>query len=56
LRWDDVVYEPGELRVVAYKSGKQWATDSVKTAGAAEKIEMAPEGQLLPMTEKIFHS
>ena len=38
LRWDDVVYEPGELRVVAYKDGKQWATDSVKTAGAASKL------------------
>ena len=23
LRWDDVVYEPGELRVVAYKGGKK---------------------------------
>lgn len=24
LRWDDVVYEPGELKVVAYKGGKPW--------------------------------
>jgi hypothetical protein len=23
LRWDDVRYEPGELRVVLYKSGKK---------------------------------
>jgi beta-galactosidase len=38
LRWDDVIYEPGELRAVAYKDGKQWATDSVKTAGAAGKL------------------
>ena len=28
LRWDDVKYEPGELRVVAYKNGQEWATDS----------------------------
>ena len=28
LRWDDVVYEPGELKVVAYKGGKSWATDT----------------------------
>jgi beta-galactosidase len=27
LRWDDVVYEPGELKVVAYKGGMPWATD-----------------------------
>ena len=25
LRWDDVVYQPGELKAVAYKRGKQWA-------------------------------
>ena len=43
LRWDDVVYEPGELRVVAYKGGKQWATDSVKTAGAASKLLLTPD-------------
>jgi beta-galactosidase len=43
LRWDDVVYEPGELRVVAYKSGKQWATDSVRTTGAAVKLLLTPD-------------
>lgn len=43
LRWDDVVYEPGELRVVAYKGGKQWATDSVKTTGAATKLMLAAD-------------
>jgi beta-galactosidase len=31
LRWDDVKYEPGELKVVAYKNGKEWAEDTVKT-------------------------
>ncbi|MFY9153554.1 MAG: beta-galactosidase GalB [Prolixibacteraceae bacterium] len=35
LRWDDVVYEPGELKVVAYKNGKKWAEDLVKTTGEA---------------------
>src|SRR5919206_384628 len=38
LRWDDVKYEPGELRVVAYKNGKHWAEDVVKTAGAASRL------------------
>jgi beta-galactosidase len=38
LRWDDVVYVPGELRVIAYKDGKQWAIDVVKTAGEPEKL------------------
>ncbi len=33
LRWDSVKYEPGELKVIAYKNGKQWAEDTVKTTG-----------------------
>src|SRR5262249_24995280 len=38
LRWEDVKYEPGELRVVAYKNGKRWSEDVVKTAGLAAKV------------------
>ncbi|HEY8932147.1 MAG TPA: DUF4982 domain-containing protein, partial [Rariglobus sp.] len=38
LRWDDVKYAPGELKVVAYKEGKPWATDTVKTTGPAAKL------------------
>jgi len=38
LHWDDVVYQPGTLKVVTYKNGREWATDTVKTAGAAAKI------------------
>jgi len=40
LRWDDVVYEPGVLRVVAYKDGKQWAEDVVRTTGPATQIQL----------------
>ena len=40
LRWDDVVYQPGELKVVAYKNGKVWAQDIVKTTGDASNILM----------------
>jgi beta-galactosidase len=40
LRWDEVKYEPGELRVVAYKSGKKWAEDAMKTAGAPAKLSL----------------
>jgi beta-galactosidase len=43
LRWSDVIYQPGELKVVAYKNGKKWATDIVKTTGAAEKLMLAPD-------------
>jgi len=38
LRWDDVKYEPGELKVVAYKDGQKWAEDVVKTTGPAAKV------------------
>lgn len=43
LRWDDVKYEPGELHVVAYKNGKQWAEDTMKTTGAAAKMTLQPD-------------
>jgi beta-galactosidase len=38
FRWDDVKYEPGELRVVVTKNGRPWVTDTVKTAGAAARL------------------
>ena len=40
FRWDEVVYEPGELKVVAYKNGKVWAEETVKTTGAAAGLAM----------------
>ena len=43
LRWDDVIYRPGELKVIAYKNGKQWATDVVETAGQPEKLLASAE-------------
>jgi beta-galactosidase len=38
LHWDDVVYQPGTLKVVAYKNGHTWAADTVKTSGAPAKL------------------
>ncbi|HEY5782407.1 MAG TPA: beta-galactosidase GalB [Lysobacter sp.] len=43
LRWDEVKYEPGELRVQAYKDGKPWATATTRTAGAPAKLELMPD-------------
>ncbi len=40
LRWDEVVYEPGRLEVVAYKNGREWARDEVRTAGAAAALAL----------------
>lgn len=38
LRWNDVVYEPGELRVVAYKNGEKWAEQTIKTTEAPAQL------------------
>lgn len=35
--WDNVVYQPGKVEVVAYKDGGEWARDVVRTAGKAAK-------------------
>jgi beta-galactosidase len=40
LCWDDVVYRPGKLKVIAYKNGKIWAADVMKTTGPAARLKM----------------
>jgi beta-galactosidase len=47
LRWDDVLYEAGELVVVAYKDGQEWATDSVETAGDATQLALTADRSAL---------
>ena len=37
--WDDVRYEPGELRVKTWKAGCDWAEDIVRTASKPVRIE-----------------
>lgn len=43
LRWDEVTYQPGEVRVVSYKSGERWASAEVRTAGEAAALELTPD-------------
>ena len=43
LVWDSVVYEPGVVKVVAYKDGREWATDEVKTTGSAVRISLSSD-------------
>ncbi len=38
LRWDDVQYSTGELKVVAYKKGKKWAENIVKTTDTPARL------------------
>ena len=42
--WNDVVYEPGEIKVVAYdQQGKAVEEKTVKTAGKPYRIELIPD-------------
>ncbi len=44
LRWEDVAYEPGEIRVVAYDArGDKAAEESVRTAGCPARMELAAD-------------
>ncbi len=43
LRWDDVVYLPGTLEVVAYRDGKEWARDKVKTTGEPARLLLSAD-------------
>jgi beta-galactosidase len=46
LRWDNVKYEPGELKVVAYKNGKKWAEETVHTTRDANQIILTADRNL----------
>lgn len=43
LRWDDVVYQPGELKVVAYKNGEKWSEEKVVTTGKASMLSASAD-------------
>ena len=43
LRWDDVQYEPGELKAVAYKDGEKWAENIVKTTDEPARLEASAD-------------
>lgn len=44
LRWNDVVYEPGEIAVVAYAAdGSELGRDTVRTAGEPSAIVLSPD-------------
>ena len=47
LCWDNVVYQPGELKVVAYKNGRKWATETIKTAGPAARLELSADRDVI---------
>ena len=48
LMWDDVEYQPGELKVVAYNNeGQAVAEKTMRTAGKASAIRLTPDRNVL---------
>jgi len=47
FRWDDVVYQPGELSVTVTRNGRRWAKDSVRTAGAASGLRLEADSKTI---------
>jgi len=45
LKWDSVVYQPGEIKVIAYKNGTKWAEDIVHTTEKASRIAITADRQ-----------
>ena len=41
LVWDSVAYVPGTVEVVAYREGKEWARDTVRTAGKPAYLQLS---------------
>jgi hypothetical protein len=50
LRWNEVLYEPGELKAVAYKDGKKIGEAVMRTAGEPEQIRLTPDRKELEAT------
>jgi len=47
LRWNEVSYEPGQLRAVAYRDNQRIGESVVETTGPAAKLEMAADRNLI---------
>lgn len=47
LRWDDVIYQPGTLKVITYKDGAKWAVGKTKTAGGPTQLKLTPDRKVI---------
>ncbi|MBN2182598.1 MAG: DUF4982 domain-containing protein [Sedimentisphaerales bacterium] len=50
LRWNEVTYEPGELKAVAYKDGKKIGEAVMRTADEPDNIRLTPDRKILAAT------
>ena len=47
LRWDKVVYEPGESKGVAYKDGEVWNEEVVEMTGEHAEVKIAADRKVI---------
>ncbi|KAK4445476.1 glycoside hydrolase family 2 protein [Podospora aff. communis PSN243] len=43
FRWDEVVYQPGEVKLVAWKGGQEWAMSVLKTTGKPAALRVTAD-------------
>lgn len=47
LMWDDVIYEPGELKAIAYKEGVKIGESIVRTADKPFRLRLTPDRTII---------
>ena len=47
MRWDDVIYQEGELKAVAYKNGKEWSEKIIQTTGEKTKLQLVADRSII---------
>lgn len=47
LRFDNVTYEPGTVKAVAYKAGKKWAEQVLETTGPASSLRISADRSVI---------
>lgn len=43
LVWDNIKYEPGIVKVIAYKDGKRWSEAEIRTTGQAKSLSLTAD-------------
>jgi beta-galactosidase len=47
LRWNNIPYEPGELKAVSYKEGEPWAETVIRTTGCPASIQAEADREII---------
>jgi len=47
LRWLDVLYQPGELKAIAYRNGRRLGSAIMRTAGEPARLRLTPDQRSL---------